>query len=243
MRLPLLAMAGAAALLAPLANAQTGKIVVNNDEWTMGDPGFGGARDPDVFGVNVCDWFTGGGPGSFLAYSNNFGLTGGQIAAAITGAGHGWTVQTAGALSLAQMQAYDGIFLGGALVPATPDLIAYVNGGGNVYVMGGTGVGGAVFEAAQWNPFLNNYGLGFGTFYNGVSGDIPISSAHPIFAGVDTLFQNNGQDVLDLQPANPKNLILVDQNGHGLYGVYVPAPGAAGLLAMAGLVTTRRRRR
>ena len=47
-------------------------------------------------------------------------------------------------------------------------LIDYVNAGGNVYLAGGTGAGGAAAEAAQWNTFLNYFGLGFEPSYNGI---------------------------------------------------------------------------
>ena len=38
-------------------------------------------------------------------------------------------------------------------------LIDYVRGGGNVFLAGGTNMGGAVKEAERWNPFLNAFGL------------------------------------------------------------------------------------
>jgi hypothetical protein len=94
-------------------------------------------------------------------------------------------------------------------------MINYVNAGGNVYLDAGTGVSGAVYEANQWNTFL----------YNGVGGNIPISSSHPIFKNVSQLYQNNGNSVTDLFPSNPDQQVLVNSSAGGLYAVYsVPEP-------------------
>ncbi|MEW6219399.1 MAG: VPLPA-CTERM sorting domain-containing protein [Thermodesulfobacteriota bacterium] len=236
---------GGGLLLGLAGPASAGKIVLANDEWTLSYAHYTEPNDPGVFATNVAAWFTGGSAGSFLAYSNNFGLTGTDLANSMTGAGHSWTVSTAVSFDLATLQAYDGVFLAGTAADTTV-LTQYVQGGGNVYLAGGTGWGGAGGEAALWNPFLNNFGLGLDTEYNGVSGSIPISSSHPIFNGVDHLHQGNGQDTLDLV-AGDNAETLVSYYGHGLYAVYegaapVPVPAAGLLLAsgLAGLAGVRR---
>ena len=230
--------------------SQAGKIVVTNDEWTLSDSGFSGLNDPGQFALNVANWFT-GSAGNFLVYSNNFGLTGSSLATVMTGAGYGWTyAATPGNPNptLPYLQGFDAVFLAGNAVN-NQTLIDYVNGGGNVFLEGGTGVGGSAAEAAQWNAFLNAFGLGYGTVYNGVGGDIEIISPHPIFVGVDHLYQNNGNDALDINILDPRGQVLVTSatSGHGLYAVYesvsVPEPGTLLLLggALLGLFGMRRK--
>lgn len=102
-----------AAVGAGSASAVVGNVVVCHDEWTLSDVGFGGGSTPDVFAVNVANWFIGGGSGSFRAWSNNFGLTGGDLSTAMTNAGHSWTANHVGTFNLATLQTYDGIFLSG----------------------------------------------------------------------------------------------------------------------------------
>ncbi len=203
------------------ANASCGKILLANDEWTFTQTGFSQPIiDPGIFATNVGSWFTGGSAGNFLAYSTNFGLTGSALQSAMTSAGHNWTVSTGINFDLATLLTYDGIFLAGDAADNAV-LLDYVNAGGNVYLAGGTGWGGgSVAEANRWNSFLNSFGLGFGSSYNGVGGNIAIDSTHALFSGVDHLYQNNGNDALDINLFNPNAQLLVSYNGHGLYAVY-----------------------
>jgi hypothetical protein len=221
-------------------SAQAGRIVVANDEWTLSNSGFFAPNDPGVFAINVASWFGGAGS-NLLGFSSNFGVTGSLLANALTSAGHTWTVSTAPSLfTLANLQTYDGVFLSGDAPPGTlaaysQILTDYVNGGGNIYVMAGTGLGGAAAEAARWNTFLGNFGLQFASSYQGIGGSIAISSSHPIFAGVDHLYQNNGNDALDIAALDPASQVLVTVNGHGLYAAYdgtvsVSEPATLGIL-------------
>ena len=195
----------------------TGKIVVVNDDWVLSNTGFAAPNDPGTFATNVAAWFTGGRPGKFHAYSDHFGLTGSSLASAMTSAGHTWTTGTAGfTFDLATLQEYDGIFL--LVAPADNQvLIDYVESGGNVY-LAYSGDGSHLDE--QYNTFVNHFGLGLGVINNGIVGNVAVSSPHPIFAGVDSLYNVNGSDIVDLAPADPRQTILVSQNGHGLYAVY-----------------------
>lgn len=203
-----------------------GKIVVNHDDWTLSTTGFGGQNDAGVFVANVAGFFTGGQPGSFLAYSSNFGLINSALAAAMTGAGHTWTVSMAQPFTVATLSNYDGVFIGGNSNLSSQVLIDYVNGGGNVYIFGGAGGG---FEPATFNPFLNTFGLSFTAPYNGLTASLAISSTHPLLAGVDHLYYSSGSSITDLTPGDSASqIILSAPTGQGLIAVYDGAAGCPG---------------
>jgi hypothetical protein len=223
----------AATPAAPLAN--NGKLVVNNDEWTLSDAGFGNAPDAALFAQNVANWFTGGAPGDFLAYSNNFGLAGNSLALAMTSAGHNWTQSTAGPFTLPGLLSYDAVFLTADTGVDLMVLTAYVQAGGSVYLCAGTSNPAA--ERANYDPFLQTFGLQFETAYNGLIGNQAISSPHPIFALVSDLYQNNGLSVL----GSAGQILVTSGGGEGLYatndsfgtGVYCTAgTSASGCQAM-----------
>ncbi len=212
-------------------------IIVNNDEWTLSDTGFANVPvDTSLFATNLANFFAGGGTGTFHAYTSNFGFTGSSLASTLSGAGYTYTTGTGFAFTPANISGFDAVFLGGYYLNAgeIATLIDYVNSGGNVYLAGGTGIGGAAAEAAAWNPFLNAFGLTFGSSYNGIVGNVDVTAAtHPIFNGVSMLYQNNGNSL-----SGPG--IEVSSNGQGLYAVVsaVPVPAAfwlfgSGLLGMA----------
>ena len=127
-------------------------------------------------------------------------------------------------------------------------LIDYVNAGGNVYINGGTGVGGSAAEAADWNTFLNAFGLNFASSYNGIAGVIALASTHPVLAGVAGLYQNNGNSI-SLFVSNPGAEIIASLGGQGLYAVYdataIPEPASIKLLSagLVGFAAARRRAR
>jgi hypothetical protein len=89
-----------------------GKIVVNNDEWTLSNTGFSNAPDAGTFVNNTTSWFTGGGTGKFHAYSNNFGFTQSSLASTMANAGNTWTTGTNITFDLPTLLQYDGIFVG-----------------------------------------------------------------------------------------------------------------------------------
>lgn len=246
---------GAGVMLTALPTAEAVIIVVNHDEWTLSNTGFAQATaDPGTFATNIASLMA-GGFGTFHAYSTNFGLTQSSLATAMTGAGHAWTTGTGITFDLPTLLGYDGIFLGGNAAD-NDILIDYVEAGGNVYLMGGTGAGGATAEAARWNTFLNHFGLNYvGGSYNGVSGTLATSSVHPIFAGVDHLYYDNGNTVTDLDAGDPRNQILeFSSQGIGLIGIYdsrlgngtgpvIPEPSTMLLLGLGGLGAGLSRRR
>jgi hypothetical protein len=196
-----------------------GKIVVNADEWTLSNDGFKVAPDAAIFAKNIVKWFVGDRPGKFHAYSTNFGLTQSALAETIKNAGHTWTTGTNISFDLPTLLTYDGIFVG-SNAANNQVLIEYVKAGGNVYVMAGTG-DGAKAEADRWNGFLNAFGFKFLGQYNGINGNQTVNSSHPILAGVKTLFQNNGNYIVDLDSASQKNqLVLTHSSGQGLIATF-----------------------
>jgi len=144
---------------------------------------------------------------------------------AMEGAGHTWTLDHTVPFTIESVKQYDGIFLSGN-VADNQVLIDYVNGGGNVYLCGGTGAGGgAAGEAKQWKSFLNAFGFEFeGKSYNGSSGARPIADTHPVLAGVTQLYFANGSAVNDIKPDDTANGILVSYDTGGAIGVYDGAP-------------------
>ncbi len=218
------------AMLCVTSAANAGYLVVNNDEWTLTNFGFGQSPSAGTFINNITNLFTGDQPGSFLAYSTNFGLTGSSLANAVIGAGHTWTVTTAPAFNLANIQGYDAVFLSGSIGGSYVNqqvVIDYLLGGGNVYIAAGTGNGGAVAEANAWNQVLATAGLSFQGSYNGIGGNVAPVGPHPLLAGVSTLYFNNGNTVLDLAPLDDDGQILFALNGQGMlalgqYGALPP---------------------
>ncbi|WP_353929298.1 lamin tail domain-containing protein [Okeanomitos corallinicola TIOX110] len=199
----------------PVATS-SGKIVVNADEWTLSDQGIKAAPDGATFAINVAKYFVGENKGKFHVLSTNFGLTGASLEQTMTKAGHTWTKGMNISINLETLQQYDGIFLGGNPVD-NQVLIEYVKNGGKVYLCAGTGQGGAQVEANNWKTFLAAFGLQYQGKYNGIAGNIAVSNPNnPLFAGVKTLYQNNGNSITDLQPDSPLNEIILNSSGQGI---------------------------
>lgn len=225
----LLVLVGALGAAAP---AQ-GRIVVNHDEWTLSTTGFASAPAgaTATFVQNFASWLTGGVPGNFLVNSGNFGLPAGPLQAAMTAGGHTltyWSPSLGVAQTAAGWAAYDGVLFAGPISGAPPnvaaEIVAYVQAGGSVYLGAGTGsFGGAGTEAAFWNPFLNAFGMHYGSPFNGVSGVLPCAYAHPIFAGVPSLYYNNGNTVTSTG-AVPGVSIFGNAGAPGLFGIYEGGP-------------------
>lgn len=205
-----------------------GKIVVSHDEWTLSNTGFTSAAGTTTFVQNVCAWFTGGRQGSFLAYSSDpLAFAQSSVATAIRAANHTWTVSTSVTFDLPTLLSFDGVFLGGPPALNTQVLTQYVRAGGHVYLTGGAAwPGDAPAQAAAWNPFLNEFGLGFNSYYNSLCGALPIASMHPVFRSVAALYGCIGQGIVDLAPGDPRSQVLASSAAEGLYAVF-EAHGAA----------------
>jgi hypothetical protein len=229
------------------ASTFAGRIIVNHDEWTTSNVGYlsAGGTNAATFVGNVAAFMSSGGPGNFLVYSANFSLNQSSFLATLSGAGHTVTLDTTGAtpFTLPSLSAFDGIFLAGNAFSKDDQVLAdYVNAGGNVYLAGGTGLGGPAAEAARWNGFLGSFGLMFaGASYNGCCGNDAVTGTHPILSGVSTLYYNNGNTVTLTGSSPHTQIIEPGPGGIGLIGVYdaaIPEPGTfvlmgAGIVALA----------
>ena len=103
-------------------------MVVNNDEWILSNTGFSASPSASTFINNITNLFTGDQSGNFLAYSNNFGLNQSSLNAAVTGAGHSWTVSTAASGPVTEANAWNQVLATAGLAFQT----SYNGIGGNV---------------------------------------------------------------------------------------------------------------
>lgn len=212
-----------AAVLAVLfiltTGAKAGRIVVANDDWIFWTGfGFQDPRDGTQFAQNVARWFVGEGSGSFLAYSNHYGVTAPELRDAMESAGHTWTVSTSVPFDLQTLLTYDAVFVG--VVAVDNGVLAdYVRAGGNVYLFSA----GNPEDPAMWNGFLGAFGLQLVDSF-AFNGSVPISSAHSLFEGVDYLLTVNGTYIADLASSDPRNQILVEYGGKGIFAAYDGQP-------------------
>ncbi|MBL9171062.1 MAG: hypothetical protein JNN07_25240 [Verrucomicrobiales bacterium] len=191
-----------------------GRIVVSNDEFPLSNAGFIEPNDAQRFALNLATWFVDSRAGRFLVISSDQGLVGDRLAATMTGAGHLWTVTNQAPTDLEAMKPYDAIFVCNTAVPPLL-LIDYVNGGGNVCVVGL----GLPADGTLWNPFLRRFGLEFSTIRTEGPVDLSVSSAHPLFAGVDHLRQFIGSSIRDLDPGDTSSEVILSSSGLGLFAV------------------------
>lgn len=213
---------GASAEVKPFSN-----IILNHDEWTLTDQGFASSASAGQFALNLAKWFTGGRPGKFLAYTNtmpgsiSYAYTGTALRAAMEGAGHTWVTSSTIPFTLENLRQFDAVFLCANQVDNSV-LIDYVNAGGSVYISAGTKVCGcdADVEAGWYATFLNAFGLAYGYPYNQVRGTLPVSSEHPIFEGLSTLYYDNGNPVIVLDWENPLTSIVNVSQGRNLMALY-----------------------
>ena len=237
------------------ASAFAGSLIVNNDEWPLTNTGFssaGGTNAAD-FAQDAALFLTGVSSGAKIWLdSDNMGLNQSSLQTALSA--YVLTDTGFSTFTLATLQNYSAVFLGGDTLTVAEEtaLIAYINGGGGVYIAAGTagvGNGSASDEAAQWNAVINTFQLSLASVYNGLDADIAANSASPVLNGVSQLFYDNGNDV---SSTGPNGVIISSSGQQGLIGVYsssaaaVPEPSTlllmAGALASLGLHRAKRTR-
>ena len=215
-----------------------GRVVVFTDEWFTSNTGFtNDSPNSTTFTDNLVNLF---GTGSYLVYSNVVpGLTESSFTNRLTTDGVTVTQTVASGQILTGFKAVllAGPITGG-VAPNAAALIAYVNGGGNVFLEAGTGgfAGGAAGESAAWAPFLGTFGITLATTYNtgNPCQNYAITSANPLFSGVTQLYECGGQQttasgsasVIATNATVPVSVLAVVSS--------VPEPGTLSLL-MAGV--------
>lgn len=233
-------------------NGRAGPIVVGHDVNTFGSLVAG--TQEAMFAVNVATFLTAGdATKNILLYESNPGdgtrNFAPNVISALNAAGFSVTVASSYATPFA---AFDAIFVAQDFPTVgfldNSELTSYVVNGGGVYLAGGVGPSPAA-EAAGWNTFLGNFGLGFvGSTYNGIN-SVSVTGAHPIFAGITSLRSGNGQSISNLG-TNPLAQTVQSAGGQGVYAVVnvpatnvVPEPSTYALLAsaLAMLALVRRR--
>lgn len=128
-------------------------------------------------------------------------------------------------LDVAELGNYEGVLLGAKPIGDVPGnvlaLTAYVNGGGNVYVFGGTDFYGSIAQdGVVLNSFLNPFGLGISSSMTVFRGSYSVNGSHPVLSGVDALFADNGTGIFDLNGGDPRNEVLAFHMGDGVVAVY-----------------------
>lgn len=238
----------------PSVSHAQGKVVASNDEWLTATLGATGADDRR-FLQNSLNWFGVSAGNSILIYSDNAFLTNGGLTSFLTSMGLNPVINSTESAS--NFSNYAAIFVSSNV--NTNLLTGYVNGGGNVFDLAGTGtLGGAATEAAYNNAFLNNFGLGFAPVFQGLVGNVNTSTfagqgvfGAALFNHVNSIFVNNGNDVAYTTAVAGVTREVFSAGEQGVYGAAqveltaTPEPATLAFMAtgLLGLIPVVRRRR
>lgn len=172
----------------------TGIVVLASDDWILSDTAF--TRLPGAtatLAVNLARLLA-PRTGRIHAYSDYFSLTGARLSATLNSSGFIFTSGIGIPFDVATLSRYDAVFMG-APFPTPSQLTVleqYVAQGGNLYVHAGNGLTNPGLVPDLWNPLLTRYGLTLGRAFNGLQGDIAVSSTYPTFSGVSALHVQGG---------------------------------------------------
>ena len=216
-----------------------GKIVVANDEWTLSTEGFTNAdAGATAFTRSLARYFLEGRKltGNFLMGTTNPHIDSTEFRACLTQANHTLSAPVNSSQlnreAMGQiLTTYDGIIVGGGMIPDTSLLTEFVLRGGNVFLVAGLNA----TEATTINDTLNNFGVTINTTANGGGRVVPVSGDHELFDEVSQLYINGGFDLQLAQPAPNyvySNVTVPDPTHSGwfLYSIIeVPTVKLAGL--------------
>jgi hypothetical protein len=218
-----------------------GPIIVDSDELVLSDTGFSQEGYGALYATNCAAYLTRGLGTNILIYSSNSGLNGSSLFYSLKYAGYNVTENPPPTppLTLSYLSGFNAVFVGGDPL-TTNEIMAleeYVCNGGGVYVAAGTGdiptSNGntpAQAEAAQWNLFINPFGLNLADTYNGivnvltVGGGTLTANSSPVMAGVEAIDYSIGNDVSVI-------------GGDPLAQV-IAYSGSEGIIAVSGCVST-----
>ena len=206
----------------------SGVVIVDNDEWDNSNVGYGYEGDGTVYATNCANYLTANGAHgrNILICSYDFSLNESDLYASLTGAGFSVMRSVPPLPSAAALSSYNAVYVGGDVLSAAEitELQSFICAGGGVYIAAGTGgIGGAAGEAAQWNSLVNGFGLNLASSYNLLTGTLVVPStmlvtASPVMAGVNQIYNNNGNTVNTLV-GYPQAQIVAWYGTLGLIGV------------------------
>jgi hypothetical protein len=234
------------------AQAGAGAIVVSSDEWFTSNIGINKPCCQDtLFATNIARFLVPLGGTILIQSQTSIGLGGTSLKALLTGMGASFIYEDPCDNDFLLGVTFDAIFVSGnpANCMYSPlALVAYVKGGGHVFLELGTGVD----EVAIWNQFLTPFGLNVTAPPNNISDKVSTSSfqsalpfGNVLFGPgnvscsfgspcppVNNVYYINGRDISQVVPTESCNVEahgqvfseLIGTQIHGLYAALKCCP-------------------